>query len=163
MTIVYSTDIKSYKLFAPPHASRTNAIILHGSFDQTPDSDEISADRQYASVLRINADDLEESVSYKGIPASVLTIEGAKRIHAFIQQTIADERDLVVHCHAGVSRTGAVMYTALHTYHLACVHVLRWQSGRKIAEKLDPVTIENFDTFYAPNTLWMKLLKTSGE
>ncbi|WP_225047985.1 dual specificity protein phosphatase family protein [Lacticaseibacillus kribbianus] len=156
-TTVYSADLASYKLFQPRRL-RTDVLILHGSFDQVADSAEIAADRQYARVKRINADDVVASTP--GVPASVLTLDAARDIDAFIQQAIADGHDLVVHCHAGQSRTGAVLELAFFHYALPCVHVRRWQSGRKIQEELVPVTRENFYTFYTPNSLWRQLFRT---
>ncbi|WP_262315188.1 dual specificity protein phosphatase family protein [Lacticaseibacillus parakribbianus] len=156
-TTVYSLDLASYKLFQP-HRQQTDVLILHGSFDAVADSAEIAADRQYARVRRINADDVVASTP--GKPASVLTVDAARDIDAFIRQAIADGHDLVVHCHAGQSRTGAVLELAFFQYGLPCVHVRRWQSGRKIQEGLVPVTRENFYTFYVPNRLWHGLFQT---
>lgn len=153
-TTVYSADLKTYKLFRPQRL-QTDVLILHGSFDIAADSEEIAADRQYVRTLRINADDIEQTID--GFPASILTIEGAKKIQEFIAAAVRDEHDLVVHCHAGQSRTGAVIEVAYFGLELPCVHVLKWQSGRKIAEKSEVVTKENFYNLYTPNPLWHRL------
>jgi protein-tyrosine phosphatase len=153
-TTVYSTDLASYKLFQPPR-QHTDVIILHGNIDQPADSDELDADRRYHRKIRINADDITQSVP--GMPATVLTIDSARSINTFIQESIDKHHDLMVHCHAGESRTGAVLELAFFTYKLSCIHVQRWRSGRNISERIESVTNENFYTFYRPNRLWHQI------
>ncbi|WP_155287434.1 protein-tyrosine phosphatase family protein [Lacticaseibacillus zhaodongensis] len=156
-THVYSLDLRSYKLFTPVHRL-TDVIIIRGGFDTPADNDEITVDRQYTRTLRVNADDLSQSIP--GQPAALLTAEGATRIVKFIEQAVADSHDLVVHCFAGASRTGAVVQLTMFNYHLPLTHVQLWRALRATKSKVEEVTTKaDFERLYQPNPLWTRLLQ----
>ena len=155
-THVYSLSLASYKLFTPVHRL-TDVIIIRGGFDHPADNDEVATDRLYTRTLRVNADDISEPLP--GQPAALLTAEGAARIVKFIEQAIADGHDLVVHCFAGASRTGAVVQLTMFTYKLPLTHVQLWKSLRVTRSKIEYVTTKaDFERLYQPNRLWTRLL-----
>jgi hypothetical protein len=52
------------------------------------------------------------------------------------------------------------MYQAFNRYNLECIDVKREQSGRRIREEDETVDVDNFNYFYMPNGLWLKLFDT---
>lgn len=70
--------------------------------------------RDHRNVLNLEFDDISEDNLYKGHQFKAMTDEQAKRVFEFIENNIG--KDLIFHCSAGVSRSGALCMFVLDMY-----------------------------------------------
>lgn len=145
MTRIYGMDLKSYLNFSPN--INMNALALEGNFDYKITYNEQMIDGSYDNFLRVCADDISEQVS----GGSLLTSEQAYKIVLFIKSTIDNHKDLIVHCNAGVSRTGAIMFLCYNLFKIPCTKVI--VNKQSIFQKV--ITINNFNDEYVPNDYWV--------
>ena len=66
--------------------------------------------RQYDNVLVIKADDIPTPIE----DCQVFTKADAKHVKDFVNQY--NDRNIVIHCNAGVSRTGSLIHYVQQTY-----------------------------------------------
>ena len=86
-------------------ASQLDRQFDHNLYDQLS-----SKYRQYEDVLVIKADDIPKPIK----DCQVFTKADAKHVKDFVNQY--HDRNIVIHCNAGVSRTGSLIHYVQQTY-----------------------------------------------
>lgn len=70
----------------------------------TDDADRAEFSVEHKRILRLQFDDVDGYVGSDGL--TVFSLDQARRIHEFVNECYGE--DIVVHCHAGMSRSAAV-------------------------------------------------------
>ena len=86
-------------------ASQIDRQFDHNLYDQLS-----SKYRQYKDVLVIKADDITKPIE----DCQIFTKADAKHVKDFVNQY--HDRNIVIHCNAGVSRTGSLIHYVQQTY-----------------------------------------------
>jgi len=86
--------------------------------------------RSHANVLNISFYDIDEAVEISGVKHEPITVEQARRIIDFIE--VNQNKNYIIHCVAGVSRSGAVAQFITDFYGWADKSTFNYQYGKKI-------------------------------
>lgn len=156
MTKIYGMDLTSYLNFTPINYDNTVVLDFKGKFDPKPTDNEIFQNNKYYKHYLINVDDIEQDVPF----GTLITLEESAHIIKIINSEIKENRDIVVHCNAGVSRTGAVIFVCYKLLRLTSYKILIKSNGL-INSSL--ITDNNFNLEYAPNKLIISKLESTLE
>lgn len=150
---IYGTDLDSFMRFNPK--IQMNLISISGKLDEKFD-----LTRQYSkykNVLTIDSDDITCS-EYKEnhiFPMNLLNESLANEINDFLNKS---NLPILVHCSAGISRTGAVLYSANQNFDYSLNKLIVTFNG---TVKIIPVSRDSFSKYFIPNKHWINLLNLS--
>ena len=86
--------------------------------------------KNHANVLNIEFYDIEEDVEINGCLYVPFSVEQAKKLIDFIE--LNQKKNFIIHCHAGISLSGAVAQFITDFYGWADKSTFRFQYGKKI-------------------------------
>lgn len=100
--------------------------------------------REYADYMKLNIGDVEKQKENQRL----CTIKDINNIIDFVKKH--SDKDVIVHCNAGISRTGAIVYL---------LHKLGYQNNQEWVVKNDYIESEK----YLPNRYMISLIESVVE
>jgi len=118
------TDLAIISITCGDNSKDNFMSIRHGT------NDEHYFKRNHANVLNIEFYDIDNEVEINGKKYLPFNAEQAKRVIDFIE--VNQNKNYIIHCHAGISRSGAVAQFITDFYGWSDKSTFRFQYGKRI-------------------------------
>ena len=120
-------EVKDIAIISITCGDNSNDMFLSGLHGT---NDEHYFKENHANVLNIEFFDIDEEVEVNGKLYVPFTTEQANRLIDFIE--VNQNKNYIIHCHAGISRSGAVAQFITDFYGWADKSTFRFQYGKRI-------------------------------